>query len=332
MSVVIFGVWNVPGLRNLINPLKLFTIGLHEMSHIIAVRALFHVMAALTSLVQAVLSGGRILRITIDPHIGGATIVEGGRPGFILPAGYIGSTLFGGLFVLAGWDTLVAKVMSFVLAIGLLMPLRLVRDKLYVYVSLLVQCVSHFLPSSTILLTIFYEGLLIGFWFVDHACAFGLTFPFCIIDLQLQVCLAVVLPICWHDEVRFKHWYPLRWLITDSILYVICTCTVILGDIQIDLLVGDVADDRFFHKNNDSDTTQFEIMFPRIPQHGKSEPTPVTLLLLTFFIVWATLWIMFSLIVLVGFALLGIFAFKRTTQEMYDEAGEDSSHSLDATF
>ncbi|KAF8920635.1 peptidase M50B-like-domain-containing protein [Mucidula mucida] len=222
MSVVIFGVWNVPGLRNLINPLKLFTIGLHEMSHIIA----------------AVLSGGRILRITIDPHIGGATIVEGGRPGFILPAGYIGSTLFGGLFVLAGWDTLVAKVMSFVLAIGLLMPLRLVRDKF------------------TILLTIFYEGLLIGFWFVDHASA-------------------------------------LRWY------------CLFVGMMNILYVIWDVADDRFFHKNNDSDTTQFEIMFPRIPQH-----------------VWATLWIMFSLIVLVGFALLGIFAFKRTTQEMYDEAAK----------
>ncbi|KAF9045778.1 hypothetical protein BDZ89DRAFT_1099546 [Hymenopellis radicata] len=190
MSVVIFGVWN------------LFTIGLHEMSHIIA----------------AVLSGGRILRITIDPHIGGATIVEGGRP--------------------AGWDTLVAKVMSFVLAIGLLMPLRLVRDKF------------------TILLTIFYEGLLIGFWFVDHASA-------------------------------------LRWY------------CLFVGMMNILYVIWDVADDRFFHKTNDSDTTQFEIMFPRIPQH-----------------VWATLWIMFSLTVLAGFALLGIFAFKRTTQEMYDEAAK----------
>lgn len=72
------------------------------------------------------------MRITIDPHIGGATVVEGGRPGFILSAGYIGSTLLGGCFVLAGWDTLMAKIMSFFLAIGLLMPLRLVRDKLCV--------------------------------------------------------------------------------------------------------------------------------------------------------------------------------------------------------
>lgn len=37
MAVVIFGFWNVPVVRTLINPLKLFTIGLHELCHITAV-------------------------------------------------------------------------------------------------------------------------------------------------------------------------------------------------------------------------------------------------------------------------------------------------------
>lgn len=89
---------------------------------------------------QAIFTGGRILKITIDPHVGGATIVEGGIPTLILSAGYIGSTLFGGVFILAGWATLVAKIMSFVLGIGLLMPLALVRDKLYVSC---LSCISH---------------------------------------------------------------------------------------------------------------------------------------------------------------------------------------------
>lgn len=70
------------------------------------------------------------MRITIDPHIGGATIVEGGVPTFILSAGYVGSALMGGVLVLAGWDTLVAKVMSFVIGVGMIVPLQLVRDKL----------------------------------------------------------------------------------------------------------------------------------------------------------------------------------------------------------
>jgi len=36
-SVVIFGIWNIPVARTLINPLKLFTIGWHEFCHIVAV-------------------------------------------------------------------------------------------------------------------------------------------------------------------------------------------------------------------------------------------------------------------------------------------------------
>ncbi len=68
--------------------------------------------------------------------------MEGGRPAFILAAGYIGSTLFGGLFVLAGWDILVAKIMSFVLGIGMIMPLKLVRDKLCVSFMLIMTMLT----------------------------------------------------------------------------------------------------------------------------------------------------------------------------------------------
>ncbi|KAJ7634127.1 peptidase M50B-like-domain-containing protein [Mycena polygramma] len=209
-AVVIFGFWNVPGVRHCINPLKLFTIGWHELCHITA----------------AILSGGRILKITIDPHVGGATIVEGGRPVIILASGYIGSTLLGALFTLAGWDTLVAKIMSFVLAIGLIMPLALVRDKL------------------TILLTIFYEALLIGFWFVDHGCA-------------------------------------LRWY------------CLFIGVMNVLFVIWDVADDRFFHKTNDSDATQFAILYPSTSPHQ-----------------WAGIWIVFQLGVLAAFSVLGIMVFK----------------------
>ena len=79
---------------------------------------------------QAILTGGSIMSVTIDPYLGGATIVEGGKPPVILSAGYIGSTIFGGVFMLGGFDTLVAKILSFVLGLGLVTPLVLVRDKL----------------------------------------------------------------------------------------------------------------------------------------------------------------------------------------------------------
>ncbi|KAF7356705.1 hypothetical protein MVEN_01005200 [Mycena venus] len=219
-AVVIFGFWNVPGVRNCINPLKLFTIGWHELCHIAA----------------AILSGGRILKVTIDPHVGGATIVEGGKPVFILASGYIGSSLLGGLFTLAGWDTLVAKIMSFVLAIGLIMPLALVRDKL------------------TILLTIIYEALLIGFWFVDHGGA-------------------------------------LRWY------------CLFIGVMNVLFVLWDVADDKFFHKSNDSDATQWSILYPSTRPHH-----------------WALFWIVFQLGVLAAFSVLGIMVFKRSDAEMTAEA------------
>lgn len=46
MAVVIFGFWNVPVVRNLINPLKLFAIGWHELCHICAVRTYLHARCA----------------------------------------------------------------------------------------------------------------------------------------------------------------------------------------------------------------------------------------------------------------------------------------------
>ena len=131
--MIIFGVWNIPGARNLINPLKLFTIGWHELCHIAAVRHLLcHPSPTQLARVhtQAVMTGGTVIKVTIDPNVGGATIVQGGSPTFTLSAGYLGSTIMGALLILAGWNTLVAKVMSFVVGLGLVTPLVLVRDKL----------------------------------------------------------------------------------------------------------------------------------------------------------------------------------------------------------
>ena len=70
-----------------------------------------------------------------------------------------------------------------------------------------------------------------------------------------------------------------------------------------------MADDRFFHKTNDSDATQFAILYPRIGAHGKSRdfshPSDYSVSS-----VWATIWIIFQLACLAGFAVLGIYAFK----------------------
>ena len=70
------------------------------------------------------------MHVSIDPNTGGCTKVEGGYPPLILCAGYIGSACLGGTFILAGFDTLVSKIMSWVLGFGMFIPLALVRDKL----------------------------------------------------------------------------------------------------------------------------------------------------------------------------------------------------------
>ncbi|CAG7847777.1 SubName: Full=Uncharacterized protein {ECO:0000313/EMBL:CCA69551.1} [Serendipita indica DSM 11827] len=132
--IVAFAFWTFPVVRVVINPLKLFVIGWHEFCHIAV----------------AILTGGTILSISIDPNLGGACEIEGGWAPAILSAGYFGSLGFGGALILGGWDILVAKILSFFIAFGLLMPLSLVRDKI------------------TIILTIIYEALLIAFWFIDH--------------------------------------------------------------------------------------------------------------------------------------------------------------------
>ncbi|KAF8494752.1 peptidase M50B-like-domain-containing protein [Hysterangium stoloniferum] len=216
----VFAVWSAPVVRVVIMPFKLFTIGWHELCHAIMART--------------------ILRITIDPNLGGCTLVQGGHTPTVLTAGYVGSTLFGGVFILAGWDTLVAKICSFVIAFGLLCPLALVRDKL------------------TILLTFVYEAILVGFWFADHGSA-------------------------------------LRWY------------CLFVGVINILYVVWDVLDEKFFKKRNDADTTQFGLLYPRIP---------------AYVLVWAIFWIMFQLAALVGFLFIGIVSFRRTTEQMQAEAGK----------
>uniref|UniRef100_D8Q0G5 Peptidase M50B-like-domain-containing protein n=1 Tax=Schizophyllum commune (strain H4-8 / FGSC 9210) TaxID=578458 RepID=D8Q0G5_SCHCM len=244
MAVVIFGLWNVPIVRKLLNPLKLFTIGLHELFHIFL----------------TILSGGRILKVTIDPQLGGATIVENGIPGLILPAGYLGSTLMGACFVLAGFDTLVAKIMSFVLAVGLIAPLSLVRDKL------------------TILLTLVYEALLIGFWFIDHASALRW---YCLLVGIMKCVFAFDAQVLADESLTaYSTSFVSAHLISYSSWYA-------------HHVTGDVADDRFFHKANDSDATQFSLLWPSLSAH-----------------VWALLWIFFAMGTLVAFIMIGLIPLK----------------------
>ncbi|KAF8318803.1 hypothetical protein DL93DRAFT_2164971 [Clavulina sp. PMI_390] len=218
--VLDFALWALPGARLVIAPFKLLTIGWHELCHMLV----------------ALLTGGEIISVSIDPNNGGCTRVEGGTPAAILSAGYIGSTLFGAGLILGGFDILAAKICSFVIAAGLAIPLILVRDKL------------------TIILTVFYEGLLVGFWFIDHGSA-------------------------------------LRWY------------CLFVGIMNVFFALWDYLDDAYFKKANDSDCTQYSLLYPKTkPNH------------------WALVWVTFEIIIFIGFILLGIAELKRTEDQMYSEA------------
>ncbi len=67
-------------------PFRIFVVFLHEVSHGLA----------------ALLTGGHVVSIAISPDEGGVCLTRGGWPFLILNAGYLGSLLFGALFLLLG--------------------------------------------------------------------------------------------------------------------------------------------------------------------------------------------------------------------------------------
>ena len=71
-------------------PLKVFVVLLHEVSHALA----------------AVATGGSVERIVLNVNQGGAAYTIGGNPFITLSAGYLGSLLWGVLFVMLGFSRL----------------------------------------------------------------------------------------------------------------------------------------------------------------------------------------------------------------------------------
>ncbi|AHD01570.1 hypothetical protein METH_13515 [Leisingera methylohalidivorans DSM 14336] len=109
MTLAVAALWQTPALL----PLRILTVYLHELSH-----------AAAT-----LLTGGDVLRLTIDPREGGMVISRGGSRFLGLSAGYTGSLLIGSaLFVIAlrtDWDR---KVLALFGAITLAVAVFYVRN------------------------------------------------------------------------------------------------------------------------------------------------------------------------------------------------------------
>jgi Peptidase M50B-like len=101
--------------------------------------------------ITACCTGGRVKSISLDPHEGGVTHMQGGVSAITLPAGYLGSSIIGALLIFAGFDIVASKVASIVLAVCFLLTLWWAR--------------RDWLTIVTILLAV---GLLVACWFIAH--------------------------------------------------------------------------------------------------------------------------------------------------------------------
>lgn len=99
---VIWVLWPTP----LVYPLKIFVVMLHEISHGAA----------------ALVTGGRVERITLDPMQGGATYARGGSAFIMLSAGYLGSLLWGLLLIRLSRGA-TTRVRKSTMALGMLLML-----------------------------------------------------------------------------------------------------------------------------------------------------------------------------------------------------------------
>ncbi|CAM1511040.1 Fc.00g085530.m01.CDS01 [Cosmosporella sp. VM-42] len=134
--VIIAILWNVPYIRMVLWPFKMLVIAFHEFGHAIT----------------AVLTGGKVKSISLDPNEGGVTHMLGGKQAFTLPAGYLGSSIIGALLTFCGFNIVASKVASIVLAVCFLLTLWWGK--------------RDWLTILTILLAV---GLLIACWFISHA-------------------------------------------------------------------------------------------------------------------------------------------------------------------
>lgn len=103
LGVGVYLLWATP----FVYPLKIFTVFLHELSHGLA----------------AVLTGGSIERIELTADQGGVCYTRGGWRFVVVSAGYLGSLLFGALYLVIGGRARPAVQRGVVAASGLLVLL-----------------------------------------------------------------------------------------------------------------------------------------------------------------------------------------------------------------
>ena len=106
-TVAILVLWRMPYVHWVLYPFKLVTIAFHEFGHAAA----------------ALCTCGTVESIQVDPDLGGVTLMRGGIGWITLPAGYLGSSLFGAAMIFSGFDLLASKICSIFIMLALLATL-----------------------------------------------------------------------------------------------------------------------------------------------------------------------------------------------------------------
>uniref|UniRef100_A0A0V0I9M0 Putative ovule protein n=1 Tax=Solanum chacoense TaxID=4108 RepID=A0A0V0I9M0_SOLCH len=107
-TVFIFILWRT----FIITPFKLITVFLHEVSHAIACK----------------LTCGEVVGIKVHANEGGVTQTRGGLSWVILPAGYLGSSFWGMVLILASTNVLSAMIAAGCFIAALLIVLCLAKN------------------------------------------------------------------------------------------------------------------------------------------------------------------------------------------------------------
>ncbi|TKA55726.1 hypothetical protein B0A53_02862 [Rhodotorula sp. CCFEE 5036] len=134
-AVVISVLWITPVVKWILWPFKMLIVAIHEFSH-----------AA-----TGCCTGAKIKSISLDPREGGVTMMAGGIAAITLPAGYLGSSLFGAVLIFCGFDITASKITAIIVGVCFLITLWWSR--------------RDWLSIVTILIAI---GLIVAFFFVAH--------------------------------------------------------------------------------------------------------------------------------------------------------------------
>ncbi|KNE66737.1 hypothetical protein AMAG_11234 [Allomyces macrogynus ATCC 38327] len=104
--------WNMPYIGRILDPLKLIVVTFHEFSHAVVGKC----------------TGAKVESVEVTPDQGGATRLRGGNTCLVLPAGYVGSSIFGSIIVFCAFDPTASQIAAGIVTFTMLTTLWWARD------------------------------------------------------------------------------------------------------------------------------------------------------------------------------------------------------------